>query len=333
MEQLGTIIKERYMPKTDKLVVLGNPPYQKYTTEKDVGEGGNNQAKPIYHLFVDAIIEHLKPKYFSFIIPSRWMVGGMGLDNFRNKMMNDRRIKKISHFKGEREIFPTVLIKGGVNYFFWDRDYDGKCTFEVAGTTTERYLNDYDIIIQDNNAIGILEKVKNVAKEWMNKPWNIQNPFNIFTTFKNWVESGVPCYTQRKQIKYVAEKDYIDKNNIIGKWKVCTSKGINPNSKGDFEVYNTLFISEPNSICTETYRVVNIFDTEEEAENFVTYMKTRFFRFMLGIRVLTQNISKESFSFVPDIKEYSHMDDEKLYKMFNLTKQQQSYIEGKIKEI
>jgi len=325
--------KELYMPRTDKLVVLGNPPYQ------SMDGGFKASAMPIYHLFIEAIIDSLTPRYLSFIIPSRWMVSGKGLNDHRERMMNDKRMKYISHFPGEREVFPSVSIKGGVNYFLWDRDYEGMCTFEVQGTSTERYLNEYDVIIQDNNALAILKKVKNLSSKFINNTCFSSKPFGLRTFYSDWVDTGVPCYTQGKIVKYVADESYTDKNGIIGKWKVATSKAtsegnINPDKSGAMSIATNFFIIEPNAICTETYIIVNAFDTKEEAENFIIYMKTKFFRFMLGIRTITQDINTEKFAFVPDIGQYYlPTSDEKLYKMFNLTRQQQNYIESKIKEL
>ena len=338
MEQINVILKEHHMPKTDKLVVIGNPPFQMQSeAQKNREEFGAMQAKPIYHLFIEAIIDHLSPRYFSFIVPSRWMVGGMGLNDFRERMMNDKRMKYISHFPGEREVFPSVSIKGGTNYFLWDRNYNNMCTFEVAGTSTERYLNEYDIIIQDNNAMSILKKVKSISESWMNDRCFSNKPFGLPTNYKDWVEKGVPCYTQGKKVNYVDQHSYTDKYNIIGKWKVATSKAASGGSystDGMTSVCSVFFIIEPEAVCTETYIIVNVLDTKEEAENFITYMKTKFFRFMLSIRTITQDINKEKFAFVPDIGPYFvPTTDEKLYTMFNLTRQQQQYIESKIKEL
>ena len=61
------------------------------------------------------------------IVPSRWFVGGKGLDGFRNNMLKDRRIKKIVDFENSNQVFQGPDITGGVNYFLWDRDYNGKC--------------------------------------------------------------------------------------------------------------------------------------------------------------------------------------------------------------
>jgi site-specific DNA-methyltransferase (adenine-specific) len=71
-------------------VIVGNPPYQ-------MDADGGNRTMPIYNIFVDEA-KKLDPRYLSFIIPSRWMAGGLGLNDFRNEMLADKRIRKISDF-------------------------------------------------------------------------------------------------------------------------------------------------------------------------------------------------------------------------------------------
>jgi site-specific DNA-methyltransferase (adenine-specific) len=317
------------MPKTNNLVVFGNPPYQK----EDGGGGKAKSAKPIYTLFVEAVIDNLNPRYFSFITPSRWMNGGKGLlDSYLSRMMKDKHIRSIKHFSGMDEVFKDVLIAGGVSYFLWDREYNGKCNFNGM----HRNLNEYDIIVADNKAVSILDKIKSVhpTEKYLDKKCLASTPFGLRSSFNDWKDSGVPCYSMRKVKKFVSPSSFTDKNNVQGLWKVCMTHVINPNSEGRFEVYNTLFIAEPDSICLETYLIVNAFTSQSEAENFMGYMKTKFFRFMLGLRVVTQNVSKDKFSFVPDLGDYSKpVTDADLYKRFGLTQEEIAYIESKIKAL
>ena len=137
------------MPKTNNLVVCGNPPYQK-------PDGGHkNSATPIYHLFINEVLK-LEPRYHSFVVPSRWMAGGKGLDKFRAKMMKDKHLRVIKHFPGSFSVFgPSAKIDGGCNYYLWDREYTGKCSFNGV----HRHLDEYDIILTDNEAVSILDKV------------------------------------------------------------------------------------------------------------------------------------------------------------------------------
>lgn len=313
-------------------VVAMNPPYQ-------LSDGGNSaSAKPLYQRFIEKVIDELKPDYLLSINPSRWMVGGKGLDDFRKKMIADRRIKIIVHFPGNNEIFTEVSITGGVNYFIWDKTHNGTCEFVVGNTSTDRNLDEFDIVVQDNNAIKILKKIISQSNKWIDKRCISRKPFDLATNFSNWQKSGTPCYSTGRKINFVSPNDFTDKHNIVGKWKVATSKANGAaqeqDNMGAKRVLSNAFVIEPGAVCTETYIVVNVFNTRSEAENFISYVKTKFFRFMLGLRVLTQDINKEKFAWVPDLDDYSKSwTDQELYEKFGLTRQERAYIESKIKEI
>lgn len=324
--------------KFGKVAVVGNPPYQKQSEAQKnrKTDGGKQQAKPIYHLFVEEIIDHVKPDYFSFIIPSRWMVGGMGLGSFRKRMMNDRRIKKIVHFSGRKDIFKNVSIAGGVNYFLWQKKYNGECEFVDENIILKRNLNDYDIILQDNKAICVLQKTQTNCSKFISQRTIGNKPFGLPTNYSTWTSSGTKCISQGKKEHFINQSGFTDKHNILNKWKVCTSKARNTTKdrSGAMAIFTNFFIIEPGTICTQTYIVVNCFNTKTEAENFISYMKTKFFRFMLGLRAPTQDINKEKFAWVPDLEDYSRSwTDEDLYNKFGLGGDEIRYIESKIKPI
>src|SRR5262249_40402548 len=122
------------------------------------GSSGRN-AMPLYHLFIEAAIDLPAAEYLVSINPARWMTGGKGLGAFRRRMMQDRRLARIVHFPGFAEVFPEVCVAGGVHYFLWDRDHNGPCEFVSGGTLRRRFLDEHDIVVQDNQALGVLEKV------------------------------------------------------------------------------------------------------------------------------------------------------------------------------
>ena len=309
---------------SNNLVVFGNPPYQ----EMDGGYG--KSAKPIYHLFVESIIDNLNPRYLSFIIPSRWMAGGMGLTKFRKRMMGDKRMRSIKHYPGQSDVFKAVLIKGGVNYFLWDRECEGKCDFNGVS----RNLDEYDIILIDNKAVPILDKVLTKGGDFLNKKVLPRKPFGIASNSKDFKSTGIPCYTKGKERKFVDPSSFTDTHGVKDSWKVCTSKAINPNKEGNFHKFNSLFLAEPGTICSETYLVLGSLGGKAEAENLMSYVSSRMARFLLGLRVNAQNVSRDKFSWVPDMKDYSkNWTDEELYKIFGLTNEEIEYIESKIKEI
>ena len=140
-------------------VIVGNPPYQ-------LSDGGNqSSAVPIYHKFIQQA-KKLNPKYLTMIVPSRWFTGGRGLDEFRDEMLNDQRVRVIHDFPSSSECFPGVEIKGGVCYFLWERDSSGNCNvYEHDGgdiTFTNRPLLEkgMETFIRYNKAISILKKIQ-----------------------------------------------------------------------------------------------------------------------------------------------------------------------------
>ena len=126
--------------------------------------------------------------------------------------------------------------------------------------------------------------------------------------------------------KYIT-KNYNLKNNI----KVLVSKASPGGDEYPHKIISNPIIAEENSVCTETYLIVDIVRTESEAKNLISYMNTRFFRFMMSLIKNTQNISKSVFSFVPIQNLTESWSDEKLYKKYSLTKDEIDFIESMIK--
>jgi len=318
-------------------VVIGNPPYQ-------LESGGfGAQATPIYQLFVEQAFK-LKPRYVAMIIPSRWFSGGMGLSNFRKRMLSSTKFRKLVDFPDASEVFPGVVIRGGICYFLWDEKYDGKCEISTvqnqqSPSSSMRYLGEHgDTFIRFNEAIPILEKLqetltKNGSLEDLISPIN---PFGIPTNFKDYKEKSfagsILLYTY-DGFKHVSKSEVKTNLNWINKWKVFIPKAESGNDVYPRNIIGKPVVSPPKSVCTMSYLVAGVFDSEEEAENYASYLRSKFARFVIGLRKVSMDVSRANFSFVPQLVFQKSWTDAQLYKKFNLSQAEIDFIDSKIKEM
>lgn len=319
-------------------VIIGNPPYQ-----LSDGGGTGKSAKPIYQLFVSQA-KKLNPRYMSMIIPSRWFSGGKGLDEFRLSMLSDKRIRKLVDYDNFKEVFPGVDLAGGACYFLWDRDNLGNCEVtNISGNIIDvksRRLDEYDVFIRSNKALSIVNKINSLGyKKHLDKVVYSRLPFGIPTTYTP-VNNGIPCYfTQKKGVQNVRKSDVTDSFDLIDKWKFLVPKapiaGQTDFSKPVAFYYDgNTRIAKPGEVCSESWLVAGAFDTEEEATSFKSYIFTKTVRFLLLQTVVSQNISKKNYCFIPDLGKYNgKYTDEQLCKLWNITDEEFEYIQTKIGEI
>jgi site-specific DNA-methyltransferase (adenine-specific) len=117
----------------------------------------------------------------------------------------------------------------------------------------------------------------------------------------------------------------------IDKWKVISSKAYGAGDSFPHQILGLPIVAEPGSACTETYLVLGVFESEQEALNFTTYFRSRFFRFLVSLRKNTQNINKDKFAFVPVLPLNQAWSDEKLYARYHITEPEQAFIASKIR--
>lgn len=315
-------------------VIVGNPPYQ-------MEDGGNKaSSSPIYHYFVEQA-KLLNPKYLALIIPSRWFAGGKGLDQFRTAMLKDRRVKELVDFTDASQIFPNVDIAGGVCYFLWDRDYAGRCTVKTWHgtrlTESERFLDDHDTFVRFSEALPILEKVNKLSEEYFVDKVSSRKPFGLDTTAQPDPDGELTLYWRGGRGPIRSERISIGRN-FISKWKLITSytsydHAGQHDQYGQRRVLSKLDILAPNEVCSETYIVLDTYDSRNEAESALGYFKTKFVRFLISLASNTQHITKERFVFVPVVPMDRDWSDEKLYTHFGLSKDESTFIESVIKEM
>lgn len=335
--------------------IVGNPPYQ-------MSDGGAQaSATPVYNLFVD-VSKKLNANYISMIMPSRWMTGGKGLDKFRDDMIHDKHYLVLHDYTNSKNVFPSVDIKGGICYFLRDRDKEDKCKIYKHDSENVKYS--YRNLVEDGDEIFIrnseLITIKNkVAKKDNSSFENIVSPlkpyglrgdifkdyskYNLPNMSDNPINNGLTVYGLDEKLKRVmryADINYpLPKRDYVKGYKLFMSRN---QGSGNFgEEFSTPIFAKPNDCCTETFVVIGLFNTEKESQNCWQYIKTKFFRAMVGIRKQDQGASKSIYHYVPlqDFTEKSDIDwsksvaeiDKQLYKKYNLTQEEIYFIEKTVK--
>ena len=325
-------------------IIIGNPPYQL----SDGGGANGKSSLPIYNIFVEQAI-NLKPKYISMIIPSRWFAGGKGLDDFRKRMLNDNRVERIDDFINSKDCFPTVDISGGICFFLWNSEKkDQLCSVYTHnnGVTnlSKRSLNEFEIFIRDCIAVKIIKKLSDKINLKENNFSNIVSsrcPYGLGSDYRGEISKA-----KNKEIKLHSSKgiSYIDKNEItigsesIGSFKIMMSKATSehaniPDKDGKFKVVSRVQIIGPGEVCTDSYLVIGQNYDENEINNILIYIKTKFFRYLLQQALTSISISKDKFQFIPLIDFSKPSTDKDLYNLFDLTEDEVYAIENTIREM
>ena len=321
-------------------VIIGNPPYQL------AGGGGGTNDSAIYHLFVEQAIR-LSPRFVSMVIPSRWMAGGRGMDEFRATMLADRHINHLVDYPNSAQVFPGVDLKSGVCYFLWAGDYEGDCAFtlirdnETIGPIS-RKLDEHDVLIRDARAAAILRKVLKHDEPSFAQLLSGDTPFGLATNFQGF-KPGDPS---KGEVKVYAssntgrrsgrmDRALITKNtHLIDVWKVLAPKAGPGNSGGHIlpdAVLGKPSVAEPNSVCTQTWIVAGPLNSREHAQVVSRYMQTSFVRFLVSLRKISQDAMKGVYRWVPQQNWDGEWTDEALYEKYSITEDEIAFIDRMIR--
>ncbi|MBW4549641.1 MAG: Eco57I restriction-modification methylase domain-containing protein [Aphanocapsa sp. GSE-SYN-MK-11-07L] len=325
-------------------VIIGNPPYQ-------LSDGGfGTSAAPIYQNCVEQA-KALEPRYLAMIIPARWFAGGKGLDEFRESMLSDDRLRSIDDFLSASDVFPGVGLKGGVCYFLWDRD--NPCLCRVAthfkdwpvSTATRPLLEEgADVFIRFNEGLSILKKVMAVEignadllslpeSKRFDQLVSSRKPFGLDTTFKGKIAKGdgdVLVY-QNGGTGYISRSEISTGVNLINKWKIFmgyAAPGTGNKDTYPHRIISTPFIGEPGSISSETYLCVGSFDSKTEAESAFSYLSCRLTRLLILLHKPSQHITRKVYTFVPMQDWTRPWTDEDLYAKYGISASEIAFIEA-----
>jgi len=316
-------------------VIIGNPPYQ-----MKGGAGGTSDSS-IYHLFVEQA-KKLEPRFLSMVIPSRWMAGGRGMDEFRKSMLGSHQLLKLVDYPVSKEVFPNVEVKGGICYFLWSSSYSGACEVTVIrgeeSSTTARTLDEFDVFVRDPRSVGILRKVLAAREPSVIDILTADTPFGIatnFTDFREKSKSGdIALHYVRagkRGVGYVAKTFVVKNEHLIEKWKVLVPKaGSDGGQKIPDSVLGQPWISDPPSAATQTFLAFYL-DTKKAAVSLESYYRTKFFRFLVSLRKPTQEALRPMYAWVPMQSFDKEWTDELLYKKYALTTEEMKYVEEVIR--
>ena len=326
-------------------VIVGNPPYQESARS-------GNRSKPIYNKFVE-LSKELNPNFLSLIIPSRWMSGGLGLSKFRDTMLNDKRMSELTDYPDSNEMFPGVEVKGGICYFLWEKNHSNKCAITtVRGDDyygpIKRNLDDFDILVRDSRAVEILNKILTFEEISITSILSVDKEFGWTSNFddfnKKKVEGYIPLHYIRKakrNIGYIRKEDITKSPELIDTYKVLIPKAGSDGGKKipDSVLGNPLVASNP-SVCTQSFLFFHT-DSKYKAQSIELYLKTKFFRFLVSLRKMTQDATKSTYKWVPvqnftaesDINWSKSIEeiDKQLYMKYKLSKEEIEFIEKMIK--
>lgn len=317
-------------------VIIGNPPYHL----SDAGHGIS--AKPLFQLFVQQA-KKLNPSYLSMIIPARWYAGGKGLDNFRDAMLNDKRMKVLVDYESSKDTFDGVNIAGGICYFLWQKSHSGNC--EVINVQQTRHhsavrpLDEFPIFIRANRAVSIVKKVVSTATDtWDNHNYP-RNPFGFATNYRGRTKPSSESVglLSSQGFGFVKRSDVVKNIELIDKYKIIIGRLVPSNGELDvnpadgYRVITNTRMLRPGEIHTESYLLIGAFKTLKEAKNFESFIKLRLPRFLLRQAISSVNVTKDCFRFVPyeDFKE--SWTDERLFKKYGLNEDEISYVESVIR--
>jgi len=142
----------------------------------------------------------------------------------------------------------------------------------------------------------------------------------------------------KRKVEYISRKIVTKNSDCIDCYKVFIPGA--GGSGNDPYVLGVPEFAPPNSVCSQSYLFAK-FDTETETHNFITYLKTKFFRVLVSAMKISQSAPQRTYRFVPiqDFTDKSDINwqksvadiDKQLYKKYNLTANEVEFIETHIK--
>lgn len=324
-------------------VVVGNPPYQ----ESNGGGGNGKSAKSIYQNFIKFGLDTSK-QTVSMITPNRWLTEDSDISwKLRKQMLENGNIDYIKTYSNSWDIFPTIgNIAGGVGYITYNKNSKSNTTKiinDIHGEIIEaqtKYDQNTDIFINDAVGLGILNKINIIElnNSRLSSFVSITNPFGLDSNFKgnSVLTDDIYSVHTSSGMEYL-EYDKLTKNRELAEsFKVLTSKylpsGGFADKQGKFKVLSKSEVLKPYEICTQSYLVIGPFENEKQAKIIQTYLKFKITRYLIHLAISGLSLNGESFKFVPMVDLNDNISENDIYEKYNITLDEQKYINKLIKD-
>jgi site-specific DNA-methyltransferase (adenine-specific) len=270
------------------------------------------------------------------------MAGGLGLSTFRSEMLADRHLRVLVDYPVSSEVFPGVEVKGGISYFLWDRDSEGTCSYSTVrggekSQSVDRVLDEYDILVRDSAGLGVLQRVLGRGEPSFEGLVASVRPFGdkLRSNFSDYRDSQSGAYKvpilvneRGRRVEAWTKKEYVTTNLPLAEgWKVFLPKA---GSDGGQRLPNPVIgpprIGFPGQVSTETYLAIGPFESESQARAALTYLTSRFARYLISLRKVSQDNVPSTFRWLPIPDWSGPISDSDLASRYDLSHEERAHI-------
>ena len=339
--------------------VIGNPPYNE--DFENSGDNGNF-AKPVYNYFMAATYEVADK--VELIHPARFLFdAGSTPKAWNSKMLNDEHFKVLHYEPNSKNVFSNTDIKGGVAISYRDaeQNYGAIGTFtafqelnSILKKVNTQPHHSLSSIIYASESYKFTENMHETISEaecMLSKghkydfKTSVLSTLNDIAFFDNKPADGeyvqVLGLVKSNRVYKWIQRNFISGPDNFTKFKVFVPKANGSGALG--EVLSTPLIGQPLIGHTQTFISIGCFDSQQDAENLLRYIKTKFCRVMLGILKITQDNPAPKWKYVPlqdftsssdiDWSKSIHEIDLQLYRKYGLDEKEIAFIETHVKEM